>query len=128
MAEITEVWNTNHAARFVGSVSDKGFLIHIKRHSFDNFRPRIRGTYTKGADNADLLTVHLEFKKQPVITLAIFLSFILVMGLIKSSIYSIHIVITSCIFFYLLGWALYQIDLNKTKAELEYPPCKVHIG
>jgi len=25
MAEITEVWNTNHAARLVGSVSDKGF-------------------------------------------------------------------------------------------------------
>ena len=121
LADVTEVWNTNHHARYVGTVSDKGFLVHIKRHTFDTFRPRIRGVYAKSADNTEFLTIHLEFKKQPMLFLMYFLFFVIIAGLIKGSLYPIiPIVIIGPVFFYLLGWVFYQIDLKKTQIELEY--------
>ena len=114
-----ETNNTNHSARLRGKITDSGFKVEKKLHYYNAWRPKIVGKYGK-ANGKDSLTLHLELGNLIPISIAVFLFFIIVTGIIKKSLYAVPIILTVIIFFYIMGLIFYQIDLKKTKHEINH--------
>ncbi len=118
MSDVTEVWNTNGKARFVGKISNQGFVVRIKRHRKEGFRPRIHGVYDFQEGNKTMLALSIEMDKRPVVLFSVMIGFWMLMGIIKKSFFVIPSTLCMIIIMYFVGWVFYQIDLPTTKKEM----------
>jgi hypothetical protein len=109
----------NQSAQYVGKISKHGFLIEKKLFYFNTCRPKIRGAFVKEKEKSDKIVMNIESRKLPIIFILIFLSYILVAGIMKDSEYTFHILITCSILLYFLHWIMFSIDIKKTKVEFE---------
>ena len=107
---------TTHNGSLIGEINEDGFKVERKFSHFNGGRTIIRGQFEKGKEN--YLTIYLECRNGPIIFITLVLMYILIMGIVKKSIYSIHIMISVSIFFYFGFWILYLVDLKKTKIEM----------
>jgi hypothetical protein len=111
--------DTNSRKRFVGKISESGFVIEKSQNLMNTFRPRLRGSYIKNNGEPIKLQIHIESQNKPIVFIAAFLCLVVITGITKSSNYTLHILISCSIFLYLLHWIMFSIDLKKTKQELE---------
>ncbi|PZE15604.1 hypothetical protein DNU06_17205 [Putridiphycobacter roseus] len=107
----------DNEGRLEGKITKHGFLAEKRLWYYNTGRAMIRGAFEKDL-NGDYLVINLESRKGPLIVMFLFLTYILITGIIKQSIYTIHIMISVSIFCYLGGWLLYLKDLKITKHEM----------
>ena len=119
LEESIEYNNTNHSASLEGTLGKDYFFVQRKLFNSNTFRPQIKGVIKTSTDGKQTLIMSIESKKHLLYLVITIASILVFTAIIRSKPLVLIGIPITMLWFYILGFIFHNIELTKTKAELD---------
>lgn len=111
--------NTGRYTKYQGKLSSSDFFIERKLTHFNGNRPQIRGVIERNSNDEQELTLTIESRKTLLYIVLVFSVVIMLTSILKLNPLVLVLILPLAIWFWFVGLILHQIELRKTKLEIE---------
>ncbi|WP_117885720.1 hypothetical protein [Aureibaculum luteum] len=118
LVENIETNNSKHSAPYKGKLSVNEFLVERKLVHYNTARPQIKGIIKISDNGKQIIVLTIESRKYLLYIVSVFAIIMSATAILRSNFLVLLGIPITAIWFYIVGLILHNIELKKTKVEL----------
>jgi hypothetical protein len=120
LKENTDSCHTGRPTRYKGDFNSNGFIIERNLNTYNTSRPQIHGVMNTNPSGVIQLSISIQSRKTIFYFASVFSVLLVLMAIVQLNPSILLFVPIPVIWFWVVGLVLHQIELGKTKLEVDF--------